>query len=91
MVQVWCQDQNSDTNLKKESLDVSQSIDLKGYVRVKCNGCRNELLVAFSWKRIIRRISHHLTRDGLLVEEADQPFLDLQTDNTLDQFGAASL
>jgi len=25
------------------------------------------------------------------VEEAEQPFLDLQTDNTLDQFGAASL
>ena len=29
--------------------------------------------------------------DGLLIEEATQPFLDLQLDDTLDQFGAASL
>jgi hypothetical protein len=41
--------------------------------------------------RIIRRISRHLTRDGLLVEEAEQHHLDLQIDDTLDQFGAASL
>ena len=41
--------------------------------------------------RIIRRISRQLTRDGLLVEEAEQAYLDLQTDDTLDQFGAASL
>ena len=41
--------------------------------------------------RIIHRISRHLTRDGLLVEEAEQPYLDLQIDDTLDQFGAASL
>ena len=32
-----------------------------------------------------------MTRDGLLVEDADQPHLDLQIDDTLDQFGAASL
>ena len=41
--------------------------------------------------RIIRRITRQLTRDGLLVEDADQTYLDLQIDNTLDQFGAASL
>ena len=41
--------------------------------------------------RIIRRITRQLTRDGLLAQEADQPYLDLQTDDTLDQFGAASL
>ena len=41
--------------------------------------------------RIIRRISRQLTRDGLLAEEAEQAYLDLQTDDTLDQFGAASL
>ena len=41
--------------------------------------------------RIIRRISRQLTRDGLLVEEAEQAYLDLQTADTLDQFGAASL
>jgi ribosomal protein S27E len=127
-----------------------------GFVRVKCNSCRNELLVAFSCKHrgfcpscgarsgaitfiqrfgsalnlnvhlhmlipdgiytlshgkprfhavtapsqselttllnhIIRRITRQLTRDGLLAQEADQPYLDLQTDDTLDQFGAASL
>ena len=76
-----------------------------GFVRVKCNSCRNELLVAFSCKhrapsqseltallnRIIRRITRQLTRDGLLAQEADQPYLDLQIEDTLDQFGAASL
>ena len=41
--------------------------------------------------RIIRRITRQLTRDGLLVEEADQSYLDLQADDTLDHFGAASL
>jgi len=41
--------------------------------------------------RIIRRIARQLTRNGLLVEDADQTYLDLQIDDTLDQFGAASL
>jgi len=41
--------------------------------------------------RIVRRITRQLTRDGLLVEDADQTYLDLQIDDTLDQFGAASL
>jgi len=39
----------------------------------------------------LRRITRQLTRDGLLIEAAAQPFLDLQIDNVLDQFGAASL
>ncbi len=48
-------------------------------------------------KIVLRAIETHLirkaglTRNGLLIEEADQPFLDLQIDDTLDQFGAASL
>ncbi|MFT7654555.1 MAG: hypothetical protein ACI9UU_003675, partial [Candidatus Azotimanducaceae bacterium] len=49
----------------------------------------NELTTLLN--RIIRRISHHLTRDGLLVEEAEQHHLDLQIDDTLDQFGTTSL
>ena len=40
---------------------------------------------------IVRRITRQLTRDGLLAQEADQPYLDLQIEDTLDQFGAASL
>ncbi|MCR9259644.1 MAG: transposase [Pseudomonadaceae bacterium] len=40
---------------------------------------------------IIRRITRQLTRDGLLAQEAEQPYLDLQIEDTLDQFGAASL
>lgn len=40
---------------------------------------------------IIRRITRQLTRDGLLAQDADQPYLDLQIEDTLDQFGAASL
>lgn len=38
-----------------------------------------------------RRFTRQLTRDGLLVEDADQTYLDLQIDDTLDQFSAASL
>ena len=41
--------------------------------------------------RIVRRITRQLTRAGLLVEQADQPYLDLQIDDAIDQFGAASL
>lgn len=41
--------------------------------------------------QIIHRITRQLTRDGLLIEAPDQPFLDLQIDDALDQFGAASL
>ena len=41
--------------------------------------------------RIIRRITRQLVREGLLIEDAHQPFLDLSTEDTLDQFGAASL
>ncbi len=32
--------------------------------------------------RIIRRITQQLTRAGLLVEQADQPYLDLQIDDS---------
>ena len=41
--------------------------------------------------RIIRRITRQLSRDRPLIEEPTQPFLDLQLDDTLDQFGATSL
>lgn len=54
-----------------------------------CSGAISELTTLLN--HIIRRITRQLTRDGLLAQEADQPYLDLQIEDTLDQFGAASL
>ena len=41
--------------------------------------------------RIITRIFLCLERDGLLVREPQQPWLDLETEDALDSFGAASI
>lgn len=41
--------------------------------------------------RIIARITRHLLRDGLLAQDAEQPYLDLPLEDTLDAFGAASI
>ncbi|MDP6472606.1 MAG: transposase zinc-binding domain-containing protein, partial [Pseudomonadales bacterium] len=41
--------------------------------------------------RIITRVTRHLLRDGFLVEDAEQPYLDLVLEDTLDAFGAASI
>jgi len=42
-------------------------------------------------KRLVRRIVRRLTRDGLLVEDPEQPWLDLEPSDTLDQLNAASI
>jgi hypothetical protein len=41
--------------------------------------------------RLVRRIVRRLTRDGLLVEDPEQPWLDLEPADTLDQLNAASI
>ena len=41
--------------------------------------------------RIIQRITRQLLRDCLLIEDADQPYLDLTLDGGLDQLSAASV
>ncbi|MFM7119329.1 MAG: transposase zinc-binding domain-containing protein, partial [Gammaproteobacteria bacterium] len=41
--------------------------------------------------RLIRRIVRRLTRDGLLIEDPEQPWLDLEPADTLDQLNAASI
>ena len=41
--------------------------------------------------RLIRRIVRRLTRDGLLIEDTEQPWLDLEPADTLDQLNAASI
>jgi ribosomal protein S27E len=41
--------------------------------------------------RLIRRILRRLTRDGLLVEDPEQPWLDLEPTDTLDHLNAASI
>jgi hypothetical protein len=43
------------------------------------------------WNRLIRRILRRLTRDGLLIEDPEQPRLDLETSDTLDHLNAASI
>lgn len=41
--------------------------------------------------RLVQRILRRLTRDGLLVEDPEQPWLDLESPDTLDQLNAASI
>jgi len=41
--------------------------------------------------RLVRRIVRSLTRDGLLIEDSEQPWLDLEPADTLDQLNAASI
>ncbi len=41
--------------------------------------------------RLIRRIVRRLTRDGLLIEDPEQPWLDLEPSDTLDHLNAASI
>ncbi len=41
--------------------------------------------------RLVRRIVRTLTRDGLLVEDAEPRWLDLEPADTLDQLNAASI
>jgi hypothetical protein len=41
--------------------------------------------------RLVRRIVRRLTRDGLLVEDPEQPWLDLEPADSLDQLNAASI
>ncbi|MCP5182861.1 MAG: transposase, partial [Pseudomonadales bacterium] len=40
---------------------------------------------------IVRRIVRRLSRDGLLVEDPEQPWLDLEPTDTLDHLNAASI
>ena len=40
--------------------------------------------------RIIARVTRRLVRDGLLIEDPEQPWLDLQDTDTLDVFNSAS-
>ena len=40
--------------------------------------------------RIIGRVMRRLVKDGLLVEDPEQPWLDLQEPDTLDTLNAAS-
>ncbi len=56
-----------------------------GFIRVKCNGCRHEHSVAFSCKR------RRLTRDGWLVLDSEQPWLDLEPADAIDSLTAASI
>jgi hypothetical protein len=39
--------------------------------------------------RLVQRIVRTLTRDGLLVEDPEQPWLDLEPTDTLDHLNAA--
>jgi hypothetical protein len=41
--------------------------------------------------RLVRRIVRRLTRDGLLIEDPEQPWLDLEPADTLDPLNAASI
>ncbi|MEZ5549968.1 MAG: hypothetical protein R3E82_03680 [Pseudomonadales bacterium] len=41
--------------------------------------------------RLVRRIVRRLTRDGILVEDPEQPWLDLEPSDTLDHLNAASI
>jgi ribosomal protein S27E len=41
--------------------------------------------------RLVRRILRRLTRDGLLIQDSEQPWLDLEPADTLDQLNAASI
>ena len=41
--------------------------------------------------RLVQRIVRRLTRDGLLVQDPEQPWLDLEPTDTLDQLNAASI
>jgi hypothetical protein len=41
--------------------------------------------------RLVRRIVRRLTRDGLLIQDPEQPWLDLEPSDTLDQLNAASI
>jgi hypothetical protein len=41
--------------------------------------------------RFVRRIVRRLTRDGLLIQDPEQPWLDLEPSDTLDQLNAASI
>jgi hypothetical protein len=41
--------------------------------------------------RLIHRILRRLTRDGLLIEEPEQPWLDLELADTFDHLNAASI
>ena len=42
-------------------------------------------------ERIIARLLNSLERDGLLIRDLEQPWLDLETRDALDSFGAASI
>jgi hypothetical protein len=41
--------------------------------------------------RLVRHIVRRLTRDGLLIEDPEQPWLDLEPSDSLDQLNAASI
>lgn len=41
--------------------------------------------------RLVQRIARRLTRDGLLIEDPEQPWLDLEPTDTLDHLNAASI
>ena len=41
--------------------------------------------------RLVKRIVRRLTREGLLVEDPEQPWLDLEPTDMLDQLNAASV
>lgn len=42
-------------------------------------------------KRLVQRIVRRLTHDGLLIEDPEQPWLDLEPTDTLDHLNAASI
>lgn len=59
--------------------------------RFHCVGAPDPQALERLLNRLVQRIVRRLTRDELLIEDPEQPWLDLEPTDTLDQLNAASI